>query len=684
MKRFIYVLIFLSIVPSFYAGAEDMKDILIQEYNRVGYKAFASDDSWFPFPEYEDREAWAKIFAKEHAEGLISSAERLLDYEWEYIPASAYMAFEKYGDRAAMEVPFKTNRMNMAVLVMAELAEGKGRFIEKIADGAYMFAGMPSWVLSAHTTTGQHNRRSLPDPRDGIIDIYSGGVGVLMSITWHFFHEQFDKIDSTLTYCIEQSVKRNILDLYMDYTKIRQHWWTGFDPTPGLIVNNWNVWCNSDVLLCFLLMEKNPDRRRFAIELSVKSVDKLLNYLKKDGACEEGPAYWYHTAGKIYDYLKIMKEASDGRFDLFATPFVRSLGEYISRATISQTQVVNFADASSLIKPEINVIYNFGEAVGSLEMTDLAVYYALHAGEITAKADGLTDWTYNGDMWRTIESIHSQKSILERCRSISDAVTAGTTTFAEVYDELRSHVPSFTWYPDTQISYQRNSEGWFVAIKAGNNAEGHHNHNDVGSFVFYIEGTPIFVEAGVGTYTNKTFSKERYSIWSMRSDWHSLPTINGTVQSAGNMFRASDVSFEEKSGTLKMDISSAYPESAKCRSWERIYRTEKDCLVITDEYSLLERMSSDVENFLICGEACLPGTICPVRGVTIKKGELVVICDGKAVIMSYPATLEPSVETKEIEDKRMTWKKLQRISFTSSSAAPLKGRYRFIIKELGI
>lgn len=682
MKKLICLFACLLCAVNVFAETDQMKDILLKEYNRVGYGAFAEDDSWFPFPQYGDREAWDGIYDREHAAEIISMAEQLLDYEWQYIPASAYMAFERKGDRSLMERPFKENRMNLVVLVMAELAEGRGRFLEKIADGAYMFAGMPSWVLSAHTTTGQLNRRSLPDPRDRIIDIYSGGVGVLMSVIWHFFHEQLDRIDPTITYCIEQSVQRNILDLYLDYTKMRQHWWTGFNPDPGLIVNNWNVWCNSDVLLCFLLMEKNPLRRRYAIELSVKSVDKLFNYLKKDGACEEGPAYWYHTAGKIYDYLKIMKAASGGRYDLFGSPFIRALGENISRATISGTQVVNFADASSLITPEVNVIYNFGEATGSRELMDLAVYYMLYKADIVAKVDGLTDWVYNGDMWRTIEGIHSQKAIREQLRQTLSAIETGETTFEKACEELRSCVPAATWYPGTQVAYIHRPDGWFIAMKAGHNAEGHHNHNDVGTFVLYSGGTPVFVDAGVSTYTNKTFSKDRYTIWSMRSDWHNLPVINGTIQSPGRNFAAEGVSFDQKSGSLKMNISGAYPDEAGCKSWERSYSLAAGGLTITDSYSLEKRISPDVENFLICGEAVLPGEICPLRGTPVRKGEIVIIVEGKHIVLSYPETLTPSVEERELNDARMTWKSLTRISFTSGGAAPLKGKYKFVIKEI--
>ena len=49
-------------------------------------------------------------------------------------------------------------------------------------------------------------------------------------------------------------------------------------------------------------------------------------------------------------------------------------------------------------------------------------------------------------------------------------------------------------------------------------------------WVLYINSIPVFLDAGVGTYTRKTFSSERYSIWTMQSNYHNLPMINGVPE----------------------------------------------------------------------------------------------------------------------------------------------------------
>ncbi|WP_092282222.1 hypothetical protein [Caldicoprobacter faecalis] len=51
----------------------------------------------------------------------------------------------------------------------------------------------------------------------------------------------------------------------------------------------------------------------------------------------------------------------------------------------------------------------------------------------------------------------------------------------------------------------------------------------------------LFIDVGVETYTAKTFSSSRYEIWTMQSQYHNLPTVNGVCQQAGEQYRTIDV-----------------------------------------------------------------------------------------------------------------------------------------------
>ena len=428
-------------------------------------------------------------------------------------------------------------------------------------------------------------------------------------------------------------------------------------------------------------MEKDPERLDHALRQSARSVDKFWEYVKSDGACEEGPAYWGHAAGKLYDYLKIMSEASDGRFSFFDVKQIKDMGEYISRSYVKNRWVVNFADASAQLSFSPSVVYNYGKAVGSPEMMDFAVY---NLGNTSKKLFNAPRPLLSNDVFRSLESLTCINDLETRVNELNARIEAGES-FDTLMESLRKSVPYNVWYPETEFCYMRNDAGWFVAMKGGHNNESH-NHNDIGTFTLYADGVPMFVDAGVGTYTKQTFSKDRYTIWSMRSEWHNLPVINGVYQHDGAEFRSSDVSvsFKPKSRRFSLDISGAYDEEADCNYWKRDYHLNGNAMIITDTYSLKERGAADVENFLVQGDVYLPGDTTPT-GYLVKNGETVVINSGKQMLLTYPVAMKPSVTVKELSDPRLTnvWGgSLRRISYTTDDNAPLKGKYVFTIKEL--
>ena len=632
--------------------------------------------SWLPYPEYSDRNAWAEILGS-HATHLITQGEKYLDYTWQSVNATAYLAYERTGNRQVMERPMGANRVALNALILAELAEGKGRFVDQLINGTWHIAHMPSWVLSAHLPR-QRTKRTLPDPDHQIIDLGSGSLGAQMSAACHFFHEEFDKVDPVISRVIKSAIKKQILDPYLDVTNYKPHWWLGFDLKPGAVINNWNPWCNADVIFCFLLIEEDQERLRKAVNQSLKSVYKFIDYVKKDGACEEGPAYWGHAAGKLYDYLQIMDYAYEGEVPLLKEQLIKDMGEYISRSFVQDGWVVNFADATARLSYSPSLIYNYGKAVSSAEMQDFAIY------NLARKSEGkyaLPKPVFGNDIFRSLESLKYINEMSQRVDQLNAEIASGYA-FEQSIADLRKHVPSFTWYPETQFCYIKNESDWFFAAKGGHNNESH-NHNDIGTFILYKGAVPVFVDAGVGTYTKKTFSRDRYTIWSMQSGWHNLPEINGISQKNGGDYKARNVEANGKGKvkSFKLDIAGAYDADARCESWVREYKLSDNLLTITDEYKLESRSAADVENFLVQGAVYQEGESTP-SGYVVRANEVIVENKGVEFKIQYPGQMNVTVEVMELDDPKLTkvWgTSLRRILFTSSSTAPLSGKYVFKI-----
>ena len=600
-------------------------------------EALVMNGAWVPYPAYSDREGWNSLLNEEDRQTLINAGEKMLDYKWQVIRATDYLEYERSGERNIMQNPYEANRKAINVLMMAELAEGKGRFIDQLINGVFFSCEMTSWVLSAHLPR-QSTKRSMPDWREQIIDLGSGNYGSMLSWVYYFFHDTFDKADPVISLRLRHELQERILDPFMENDR---EWWMAFYWKPGEIINNWNPWCNSNVLQCYLLLENDRDKLTDAVWRTMQSVDKFINFVKSDGACEEGTSYWGHAAGKMYDYLQILSDGTNGKVSLFSNPMIRRMGEYISRSYVGDGWVVNFADASAKGGGDAPLIYRYGRAVGSEEMMQFAAY--LLKGKRPTIPLG-------NDAFRTLQCVLLNKE-LEQTRPAHN-------------------VPACTWYPETEFCYLTNNSGWFLATKGGFNNESH-NHNDAGTFSLYINNTPMFIDAGVGTYTRQTFSSERYSIWTMQSNYHNLPMINGVPQRFGQEYKATNVVCKEKQRFFSADISTAYPEEAAVNSWIRSYKLENKRLVITDKFSLKETKGANQVNFLVWGDI----DISKAGKVSIKVGD-------EHATLEYPTNFKATLETIELPDTRLSnvWgKQIYRIVLTDSQKK-LEGNYKFIIK----
>lgn len=590
--------------------------------------------AWVPYPAYSDRNGWDRLTGSCRAD-IIAAGEKYLDYEWKVIKMSDYLEYEKSGNRRIMEVPFDENNLALASLFEAELAEGSGRFILQIINGAIHTCEMTSWALSAHIHALGPERRAFPREDDTTLEITQGGVSQMMSWIYYYLHEEFDKIHPDISRRIKSEIVRRELDPYLRETG---YWWMGYNP--HIVLNNWNPWCNSNALLCFMLIEDDPERLAQGVWKTMWSVDQYLNRIQGDGGIEEGPSYWGHSAGMTYQYLSALRLATGGAVDIFGVDQIRGMGEYIVNSYVGDGWVVNFADASARGgASNLNLIYRFGKAVGSAPMTG----YAAQMQKVQQRRPSPT-----ADVFGFLESL-SALGEMEEAGSGYDA-------------------PQYVWYPETQFHYARGSHGLFFAAKGGYNNESH-NHNDVGSFILCADDLPVFIDAGVGTYTAKTFSEHRYDIWTMQSEYHNLPMINGTAQRNGTDFRARDV----RSGrnTFSADIAGAYPEEAGVRSWVRSYTLKNGALDITDSFDLNEASAPNKVNFMTWGDVDIS-----------TPGIVRVSVQGREMMLKYNASSFTAVkETVTLDDRRLSdiWgPEIYRVSLTATKLQK-KGTYRFSI-----
>ena len=682
MKKFVLVLSTLLVVMLSANGQASIKRNLFEDTYEAALKegvVFTAAGDWFPYPSYTDRKAWEE-FSGDYKKQLIEDAEKSLKYKWEPILASTFLEYEKTGNRALMEVN-NTNRQHIITLTCAELAEGKGRFISHLIDGLWMLSQQYTWSHAQHTRY-QVSGRTLPTDDDRVISLHSSNIGAAIAYAWYFFHEEFDKIDPSISKTILASLKKNILDPYLDESRDAvQHWWTGFHKAPGRFLNNWSPYCTTHVIMTFLLCEQDPERLHKALKRSVKTMDLYMNDIRSDGACDEGPSYWDMAVGKVYDFARLLCDASGGKMNVLKDDLFRKMGEFKSKTYFGDGWVMNFSDGQARYIGDLLHVFRYGVDTESKELMNYALYKLLNTEKQEIRMSNLR----YGYTFRTLEALRYAK-ILKQYGY--DALAKYDGDWIKLRAGLLKDVES-VWYDETQYAIIRRGH-YAMAAKAGNNGESH-NHNDVGSAILYVNSKPVFVDPGVGTYTKDTFGSNRYSIWLNQSDWHNLPLINGCSQIPGREYAAKNVECDLSAGFLRMDISATYPDEASCKKWNRTWTLTDEGLSLAEEFELSKRTASDVVNFLCRGDVYLPGVKLP-DGSKVKSGNVVIVAysftfkSNVTMVMTYPKELTPSVNVKDLTyDKKIvnSWgNELKRISFTSRKTAPLKGRYDFSVTNL--
>ena len=565
-----------------------------------------------PFATARERECWNALDVQAQEE-MISRGEKYLGFTWPALSAGGYMEFSRTGNRMKYHDPYFQRRDALGSLVVAECIEYKGRFLEDIINGIWYISEETAWNVPAH-----NDNMPLPNLSNPVIDLYAAETGALFSWIHFLLKLELDAVSPLICERMEIEVQRRILEPYQNRNDF---WWMGYAERS---VNNWNPWCHSNCIAAILFMETKEENRLKAVEKCLKSVDKFLEIYHDDGGCDEGTSYWGQAGASLFDLLELLYIASGGTINYYDHSLIHNIGKFICRSHISKEYFINFADGGAKVNLSSELVFRYGCRIGDEKLAAQGVY------NFQLNNCNLIDIKWF-PMFRVLCNLMNYKQIKEK----------------RVQPPLLRDV----WLDGIEVMAARDREGCdqglYLAAKGGHNAE-NHNHNDVGQFIVYSDGNPAIIDIGVETYTGKTFSSQRYEIWTMQSAYHNLPTVNGLQQQAGKVYKASNVAYEcsESAAMFSMNIENAYPVKAGIQKWKRtlrFIRQEKAYIEIDDAY-VLEQPSEDVMlSLMVAGEPRCTGS----------NAALLPVCGGRNIIMEYPAETMFSFERISIQDTNL-------------------------------
>ncbi len=512
-----------------------------------------SVESYRPYPEYSNRMYWEGL-PDSVKTSFVEAGEELLEYGWPPLPATLLLDYIRTGNRHRFQVVADERRETLFMLMLAELAEGSGRFMDQIVNGVWSVCEESTWVYPAHISQGSA-KSGLPDVTDPYVDLMSAEMATLVSLAFYFFGDRFDEISPQINKRIKHEVRRRVLIPAYE----NEFWWMGFD-TAGRRPNNWNPWICSNWMLANFIIEDDLKVKTAYTYKILQVLDNFLNPYPSDGGCDEGPSYWNAAAGALFDNLVILNSATGNFFSYaYENPLIRAMGTYITKVHIGNGYFVNFADAGPKANPGWEILFQYGKKINDKGMMEF--------GGCRFKNEDFIPGTWH---------IHR---FLESLALLDDAVA----------QPCNKPYPEYSWLSDIQLMTVRDDEGikegFFLAAKGGHNGESH-NHNDVGSFMIYDNARPVLIDIGSGTYTKRTFSDERYKLWFNRSDYHNVPIINDHVQQAGKEYSATNVnsSNSKKKATFSAEIQEAYPEEAGILEWKRqiVFKKRRSIRFIED------------------------------------------------------------------------------------------------------
>ncbi len=573
----------------------------------------------------------------DYEQGLVmEAAEKALQEEIPQLYATLYMRFMRDGNRSEYEASYFARRRILRALTLGEMLEKKGRFLDKIIDVAWLICEETTWVIPAHNHILDQDKQSLltrqVEGESTIIDLFAAETGAELANTLYYLRDALDAVCPSVTARMDYCIERHILTPFEKYV----YWWGGFTDGP---LNNWNPWIISNLLVTIGVEVKDRLRRVALCEKAIYTLDRFVDTYSIDGGCDEGPSYWTAAAASLYDCLEVLYDLTGGKVSCFDNELIRNMCDYFRKAFISGDYVMNFADAPATLNigGVARRINRMGRRVHIPEMSAFASYAAYRKGDAYAP--------------------------------FAMSVYEGYSNIRNLYEQI----PAYTGggicvsadFPGIVVAVRREKEdfdsGVYFAIKGGTNGE-NHNHNDVGSFVLYKDGKPVIVDLGVGTYSRKTFSEERYTIKAMTSAYHSVAQIGGIDQHNGKEFACANPVFTKEG--LSIDIEGAYPKEAGLSKYNRTGTLCGGTVTVCDTL-VLEKPTQVVWNFI-----CLEKPVISGSHVTIGNASL-----------SFPDTVSASIDPYIFDDPRFnaTWNRdrAYRVQFT---AEVIKDSFTFTIQ----
>ena len=392
------------------------------------------------------------------------------------------------------------------------------------------------------------------------IDLTASETGHTLA---HLYTLLKDELSEETKECIRKEVFRRILTPFMS-AKAPAYWWE--DAT-----NNWNAVCCGNIgSTAIFLLEDGAEKEKLLSRIRYAIETYYLEGFGADGACTEGLGYWG------YGFMNMVVFAMDQRsldptYDLMAFEKTEKIAHFQEKCYFAHGRTISFSDGSGKGKYPMGLTCCLADLYRDIRFPD-PVYARGFTG------DRCWNWNelYTGWRWTKQYLEDVKNGIVEAPKPLAGA--------------------GVEFLPDAEWCILRGEYNTAVVAKGGNNDEPH-NHNDVGSFFYLVDGEALLDDLGSGEYTKKYFSNERYEIFCTRGLSHNIPVIGGSDQKAGSEYRAD--AFEVRDGnTILISFAKAYGVENLQKLSRKLTFEERSGMLTVEDHAECKAKISAFENLV--------------------------------------------------------------------------------------
>ncbi len=438
-------------------------------------------------------------------------AEELSAVPIEVLPYGLYKLFDTTGDRELFQRAYFERRKRLDVMAVLTIADGGEQYVNGLEDIVWAICDEYAWSLPAHLGNSLHYDAT----HRTTIDLFAAETAYTLA---EIMHLAGDRLSPIVADRARAEIKSRVLEPYVSSTPAA--WWESSDM-------NWAAVCGGSVGMAAMYLLKDDAELLPIVQRTLSTMDGYIAGFADDGACLEGLGYWNYGFVYYCAYAELLRQRTAGGIRLMERDKIRKIAKFQQQCYLDGSRTISYSDSSDTYEYQPGLTHYLKRHDPDIDIPDRACEAGLFG-------DNCFRWIH---VYRNLVWIDPN----------AEATGLPDTDY---------------WLDQAQIVVSRQTvKGRTVAFSAKGGANNEpHNHNDVGSFIYYAGGEQLLADPGRGVYSKVYFGSDRYRMIYNGSHGHSVPIVEGMYQREGAMHRGQvlDVDISDDTVEIAMELVNAY------------------------------------------------------------------------------------------------------------------------------